>query len=485
MTLLKSIRIKFFLLGFLFFGQISSSYANSELRSIEKKFDRVLLLFEGILFFLGMGIAFGVLFWNRLVIFRIIRRGKNFLTNRLLYFFPGALSNHSRPYLTVFGFVFMADGWGKIGVEFIQTLKNEVSINFVRTRGKYVFANVPQDVKKIIKTKNPLIGKVALFTDCVWDSSDQPFLEKIKTAADANQIRIAYSMFETTKIPPMWTSVLNRYFDAVAVPDPFLVGTYRNSGVNLPIFTLPLNVNLSNFWSLPLKNKKQSPMVFADFSVFAQRKNHLTLIRAFAQVFGNNPNVMLRLNGRSSENHWDQVIRKEIQILGLKNVRLTLQRLLFKDYLELFQTIDCYITLSKGEGFSIPPREAMALGIPVICADNTALNTICQTGLVRSVPALSLEPAYYHWPGKYYYGNQFNCTVEDAANAMKDVFDNYDDYLNRAQAARQWTINCNHQTLMPLYRSLIKPSKVILGAENHLTADYLMTNSRKLYQKYL
>ena len=35
------------------------------------------------------------------------------------------------------------------------------------------------------------------------------------------------------------------------------------------------------------------------------------------------------------------------------------------------------------------------------------------------------------------------------------------------------------------YLNLVKPKKIILGDKNEVTDDYFMTNSKKLYRKYL
>lgn len=334
--------------------------------------------------------------------------------------------------------------------------------------------------------KNLPIGKVVLYTDFWWTTSRQLLLEKlVAEPKSGDQIRIVYSMFESSAIPAFWTTMINRYFDAVVVPDPYFVDVYKNSGVARPIFALPMCVDYRHFLSKPLKIRRHTPMVFADLSSFVPRKNHLTLLRAFHKAFKNQTDVLLTLNGRYSQGDLHQDILSEVRRLGLTQVVLTKDALSLRGYIDQFQTVDCYVTLSKGEGFSIPPREAMAQGIPVICADNTALTTICKSGLVRAVPATFQEPAYSHGVQKGYFGHFFNCTVDDAAAALRNVYDHYDAHLQRAEAARQWASRYDNEALKPLYLSLVKPKQVLLGHENRITAEYLMTDSKELYQKYI
>ena len=61
-------------------------------------------------------------------------------------------------------------------------------------------------------------------------------------------------MFESSKIPNEWANILNNYFDIVVVPDSYLIEIYKNSGVNLPIFVLPLSISIEELLKLPKKN---------------------------------------------------------------------------------------------------------------------------------------------------------------------------------------------------------------------------------------
>jgi glycosyltransferase involved in cell wall biosynthesis len=153
-----------------------------------------------------------------------------------------------------------------------------------------------------------------------------------------------------------------------------------------------------------------------------------------------------------------------------------------QDYATNFSNIDCYVSLSKGEGFAIQPREAMALGIPVIVTNNTAQSTLCKSGLVRSVDANIPEPADF-FDGESA-GDFFNCRLDDAKEALLDVYNNYDKYLKSAEAARKWAEQYSSTSLRALYLSLIKPKTVVFGENNVVTPDYLETNSKELYEKY-
>jgi len=149
------------------------------------------------------------------------------------------------------------------------------------------------------------------------------------------------------------------------------------------------------------------------------------------------------------------------------------------------RSFDCYVSLSTGEGFAIGPRESLALGIPVIITNNTAHKTICQEGFVKSVPSNIIIPGTYYDFENDQKGYGFDCSIDDAARALKEIYDNYDFYLNKAQKGREWVKQYLKENMTKKYLNLIKPTKILLGNKNIITDDYLMTNSISLYQKYL
>ena len=74
---------------------------------------------------------------------------------------------------------------------------------------------------------------------------------------DADTIFCCQSMFETTSVPESWVDQLNRYLDFVTVPDEYLVNVYKNAGVQIPIYLLPMGSFLEDWlrFSSPIKER--------------------------------------------------------------------------------------------------------------------------------------------------------------------------------------------------------------------------------------
>lgn len=402
-----------------------------------------------------------------------------------------SLKSDEIPDVTVIGPIEMADGIGRQTAELASVLLEDFKVNIITNY--VVRTDVPSKIKKLLRRDardfedgTRKLGKVVIFEESIWapGADTSRFLETATWGDD--QIRIAYSMLESTGIPLEWVMLLNLYFDAVAVPDSFLVESYRKSGVLIPIFELPLGLGLEGFLKQPLKQSQNPKMVFANLSSCLDRKNQVLLVQAFAKAFGNNEDVVLQINCRTGDEETQKALVEEIMKANCSNIIYTELTLRKDAYLKNFKNVDCYVSLSKGEGFSIQPREAMALGIPVIVTDNTGQSTICKTGLVKVVESSIAEPARY-FGRPYKAGYRFNCTVDDAAAAMLDVYNNYDKYLQNGAEARKWAAFYSYSNgyLKKLYKTLVSPKEVVLGKENKLEPDRLTVNSQELYEKYL
>lgn len=383
--------------------------------------------------------------------------------------------------LTIIGTFDQADGIGRISIGIIDILKDDLNINCIPIT-KPSFRDVSDQVRKIIanqKTKprkNP--GKVSLLT---LFPSWRP--QRYYQHVPKSQIKIAYSMFESTRIPLDWVDAFNAHFDAVVVPDPFLVQVYQDSGVKIPIFVLPLGMYLDDF----ARNKHEIfphlPFVFGCTCTFIARKNLPTLIQAFKEEFGNNKGVKLCIHGRYEEQgHSINQID-----LGVSNIILSKASVGHQEYLNIMKSFDCYVNLSKGEGFSCGPREALAMAIPCIISDNTAHHTLCESGFVEGVPAAIIEnaTAYRSNYSPAELGFQFNCKVEDVRSAMRKVYNDYSKYHQQALLGSKWVLGYSWRQLKKNYLNLFKPKTVILGDRNEVTDKYFMTNSKGLYEKYL
>lgn len=384
--------------------------------------------------------------------------------------------------VSMIGLANFDDGLGRVTIGIIDALaETDLKINFRPTRN-----SVPNLSNLKTKTKNILIdsdrtdGRVSILTDAIWDQ----YNEQWNQVPQGSLIKLAYSMLESDRIPTCWVSVLNEKADAVVVPDRSLVDVYKNSGVKIPIFVLPLVSYLEDFLNRDVISPSFDKFTFGNMSAGWLHKNHILLIEAFAKAFGDNPNVQLLIHARGCQDDICKSISNKLQNMNLTNINYDVNVLDWDKYVDFMFGLNCYVSLSKGEGFAFAPREALAAGKPVILSNNTAHTTICDTDLVKCVASEIKEPAYYPVYQEEC-GNFFNCEVDEVAQAMQDLYNNYSYFLDKSLKGREWVKLYLLENLRARYINLVQPKYIVLGSHDILTDKLIMTSSLNLYKKYI
>ncbi|MDR3646454.1 MAG: glycosyltransferase family 4 protein [Candidatus Babeliales bacterium] len=387
--------------------------------------------------------------------------------------------------LDIVGFVDPYGGIGQVALSFIECLKTGLKIKLYNiypeeTRLQDLSKDTQKIVENSIAVNDETVLKnesndVCLYTHILSTNKWDNFLNFKK-----NGISLAYSMVESTHVLQDWVDKLNSSFDALVVPDISLVKVYQDSGVKIPVFVLPMSLDLNKFKPKALEKNKKT-FVFGNTAGFEARKNHILLIDAFHKVFGNNKNVILKLHGKGGGQY--ENIRKKISDLKSTNIILIKQPFTKKEYMDFIYSLDCYVTVSSGEGYSISPREALAANIPVIVSNNTAHVTLCNSGFVYPVKSDIAKEAYSEALG--FVGKNFNCSLSDVCKALVSVYRNYPKFHKLAAKGSVWVKKYDIQNIKKDYFTLISPKKVVLGDINDITNDYVITNSQSLYNKYL
>ena len=379
--------------------------------------------------------------------------------------------------LTIISNIMMSDGIGRQGIGMLKCVHQDLDVNVFRI-GSPNYKDVPVELLNTLSKPFDGFGKVAFWTYILGLNEQMiPIHANIKS-----NIKIAYTMFESDAIPNLWVKILNTYYDLAVVPDPWLVKVYKKCGVNIPIFVIPLGILIEDLLQHPLKSAKNDVFTFGMSAGFWQRKNHLKLLNAFAQEFGNNDKFKLKLHGRFGP--YKVNVQKEVNKLNLKNVELIDVPLSNYEYNDFLKSLDCYVFPSQGEGFSVTPREAIALGLPCILSNNTVHKTICDSGFVLPVKADQKSPAIYEVFNNSQLGYFYDCSLEDLCQAMLEVYNNYDQYIKNSLKGREWVKQYLWDSLKPTYLNLFRPKEIVLGDENIITDCILQTSSKKLYKKY-
>ena len=101
------------------------------------------------------------------------------------------------------------------------------------------------------------------------------------------------------------------------------------------------------------------------------RKNHATLVEAYASIRDRHPDVGLVIAGGRGWLY--ERFFERVRGLGLDGQVVFAGHVPDEDMPALFNAAEVFAFPSEFEGFGLPPLEAMACGIPVVCSDAASL----------------------------------------------------------------------------------------------------------------
>lgn len=271
---------------------------------------------------------------------------------------------------------------------------------------------------------------------------------------------VCRTIFETDRLPSDWVERLNR-MDEVWVSTAFNRDTFRQSGVNRPIYILPQGIDTERFRPglPPVDIQGRRGFVFLSIFEWLYRKGWDILLEAWARAFTPSDDVclILRTYPVNVVDHPDSasvILRRIHEFLDGKLGRplqsvapiVVVGRPVPQMHMpRLYASADAFVLPSRGEGWGRPYMEAMACGLPVI-----------GTGWSGNLAFMNEGNSYLIDPGElvtvddraefpFYRGHKWsNPSVEHLATLMRRVFENRSEAKAKGNAAaqsvrRDWT----------------------------------------------
>ena len=265
---------------------------------------------------------------------------------------------------------------------------------------------------------------------------------------DRNQGRykVGYTMLEVDGFPAEWVRQANR-MDEVWVPSEFNRQSFLRSGLKRPVHVVPLGVDTNHFH--PGIHAYPNPLgefVFLSLFEWGERKEPWLLLKAFNEVFSANEPV--RLLCKVINRDPSVRIKEEIRRLRLKSSGGKISYLFNLEFPQyqlgsLYRSADCFVTISRGEGWDMPLMEAMACGLPAIATDWGAHTEFLHQDIAyplrvrRTVPAVAKCPYYagFSWADP---------DPEHLRHLLREVYEDREEARRRGEAAahemaQKWT----------------------------------------------
>ena len=215
-------------------------------------------------------------------------------------------------------------------------------------------------------------------TPDLWESFNAQYLGMSK-----GKKKIGYTVWETNQLPSDWIKYINQEVEEVWCPSSYNYQVFKESGVNIPIKIVPhiflqkplmakKDVSLYNINGQLIENK-DDVYTFYTIGEMNVRKSNEELIETFCKTFNKEDNVRLiiKTHYKNYNSYNKQYCLDKINDIVKKypnhaEIHYLIDSLSEKEILALHSLGDCYVSLTKSEGFGMTIFDAVNYGKPVI-----------------------------------------------------------------------------------------------------------------------
>ncbi len=262
-------------------------------------------------------------------------------------------------------------------------------------------------------------ARVFVFTGVLWNGVED-FNYRL---VPKHGLRLAHVHFDSDRLPSQWVEILNECFDVVMVSSGHMVESLHSSGVNRPVSVIPVALDMDGLLAEPGPTPVGATVRFCSIGAFHPRKGADLLIEGFARAFNNRSDVELTVHSNLSFGTTVDRLQDRVEDLKLENVKISHSHLTDKETQALIRRSHVLVNCSGGEGYSIPPRQALAFGKAlVITAVGGHLDLLGPPG-VFAIPTHLRVPARYPEIDNALFGQRGQPQVEDIAAQLQAGFE--------------------------------------------------------------
>lgn len=260
--------------------------------------------------------------------------------------------------------------------------------------------------------------KVFFYTEVLWNGEYDVNYTKLPQ----HGLRIAHVAYDSDQFPAKWAEVLNNHFDVAYFSSGHLEAVARSSGIKIPVGTLPIGLDTEALLIRPFSERREK-IRFGSVAAYHPRKGVDILVDAFIQEFGDSDDVELVLHSNIAMGDVYQNVQRAVQRNDAKNITLSNSNLGHAEKNALIESLDVFVNCSRGEGYSIGPREALALGKVLVLSDIGPHRDLFGVPGSFDIPVTIAFPARYPEIDNQIFGRQYSPTVADTRSALRRAYD--------------------------------------------------------------
>ena len=260
----------------------------------------------------------------------------------------------------------------------------------------------------------------------------------------SHKYKVGWTMFETTKCPSgksSWAGPTGNWvdqtknLDLLLSPSSYCKELFQKEGIKTPIEVVPLGVDtkMYPFIQRPRRPKVKKPFTFLMLGTLTLRKNPGYALSAFLELFKNNEDARLILKTQDGTLGHLETPHKNLIIIDR---RATLDKMR-----QLYADADCFVFPTRGEGFGLPPLEAMSTGLPTIFPNHSGMMDFANDKYGYIIEKYKEKKAVRFPKIWNDVGNWFDPDYNELKELMRYVYEHRDEAYDKGVRASEWVKN--------------------------------------------
>lgn len=257
-----------------------------------------------------------------------------------------------------------------------------------------------------------------------------------------------FSMWESTKLPPVANRVLNRA-EVVVVPSQWNASCFSACGITPPIRVVPLGIRTEIFGYRPFPDNPKC--VFGAAGRMAHggvRKGINEVIALFKKAFPQQKDVELRVK-----------CFPDCDVSKVKDPRVKVTQAYLSDgqMSDWYGGLTCFVSAAKAEGWGLMQHQALAMGRPVISINYGGVAEFMRDDIAYIVPH-KLERASGVYDGCGHWAEP----DEDAMiEQMRRVYKNRLEAIEKGVRAAEAVVNLSWENSNRALLKVMKEFKIV------------------------
>ena len=258
-------------------------------------------------------------------------------------------------------------------------------------------------------------------------------------------LRLALFFWEESLVPQDIISLLNEGTDGVLVASQFVRRALRHSGLDRPVFVMPMGLPVTPPRAPSVAGQK--PFRYLHVSSAFERKGVDVLLEAFGRAFTGSDSVELYIKTFANPHHdiRGQVKAWRSRLQAPPSVVIDTHELNDGQMDLLYQSADAMVLPSRGEGFGLPAARALAMGTPLITTAGSGQADFASIGFADLLPYQCASSRSHVNQGEAYW-------QEPDAGALAQKLVSVRDASLRADPAQIARLERAAQWMIPHYR---------------------------------